>query len=351
MPWSRRAVLVAALCSGLSLASASCGGSHGGTYTTVTSSAAAAGTKGVVDPLPSWNNGATKKRILDFVSAATKEGSATFVKPEDRMATFDNDGTLWPEKPVVEGVFVLERVQQMIQKDPSLRDKQPFSSVLPADKPNIERDGKAAFLELFVATHTGMTDEVFADEARSFLATARHPKFGVPYTELAYQPMVELLGYLRQNGFSTYLCSGGDTDFMRQFAPKMYGIPSQQVIGSTVQKSFVMDNGRSALMRKPALASLNDKDQKPVNIDRQIGKRPVVAAGNVRSAGDVAMLEYGSGRSSPSLGIVITHDDAEREFAYEEPDNATRTAAREHGFLLVSMKNDWARVFGSPITR
>ncbi|AKU94535.1 hypothetical protein AKJ09_01199 [Labilithrix luteola] len=350
MAWSRRAVLVAAAASCLGLASASCGGSHGGTYTTVTAGATP-GTNGAIDPLPSWNTGPTKKRILDFVTAATNEGSASFVKLEDRMATFDNDGTLWPEKPVVEGVFVLDRAAAMVQRDPSLREKQPFSSMLPADRPNIERDGKAAFLELFVATHTGMTDEAFAEEARSFLKTARHPRFGVPYTDLAYQPMVELLRYLRQNGFTTYVCSGGDTDFMRQFTPQMYGIPPQQVIGSTVQKSFVMENGRSGLFRKSALASLNDKDQKPVNIDRQIGKRPLVAAGNVRSAGDVAMLEYSGSRPPPSLGIVITHDDAEREFAYEEPDNATRTAAREHGFLLVSMKKDWARVFGPSVTR
>jgi hypothetical protein len=298
------------------------------------------------DPLPSWNDGPVKRSLLDFVARVTRNGPE-LVPIEERIATFDNDGTLWQEKPVVEGAFVFARVGEMAKADPALREKQPFEAALEHDVATLQQEGKRALLELLFSTHAGMTDDVYKGEVRRFLATARHPRFDRPYTSLTYQPMQELLKLLRLNDFTTYICSGGDVDFMRTFSSSTYGIPSEQVIGSRFEKQLVTVDGRTALLRNAKLESLNDKGTKPDGIDRAIGKRPVFAAGNVRSGGDIEMLRYTRDRAGPSFALVVNHDDDVREFAYAEKDGATLAAARAGGFQVVSMKNDWKVIFSA----
>ncbi|HVH45572.1 MAG TPA: HAD family hydrolase [Labilithrix sp.] len=298
-----------------------------------------------IDALPSWNDGAVKRSVVDFVDRVTNDGP-DFVPFEDRIAVFDNDGTLWQEKPLAEGAFTLARLERLTEADPSLRAEEPFKSALDADVVRLHEQGAAAVLELAKKTHTGMTDKAYAADVRQFLATARHPRFGVPYTDLAYTPMLELLDLLRHRGFTTYVCSGGDTDFIRVFSTNVYGLPPERVIGSRFDKELVSIEGKTALLRTPKIESINDKDEKPVGVDRRLGKRPIFAAGNVGTGGDIAMLRYTRDRNGPSFALVIQHDDAEREAAYGEKDGATLDAARRHGFSVVSMKRDWKVVFG-----
>lgn len=310
-------------------------------------SAPASAQPSLEDPLPSWNDGPAKEAILTFVSRVTTEGSPDFLPVEERVAVFDNDGTLWPEKPLIQGIFVLERLRALAREDPSLWKRQPFQAALERDLDYFKEAGPEAAMEILALTHSGMTDEQFEAEVREFFAHARHPHFGVPYTELAYRPMVELLEYLRAHGFTTYISSGGGIDFIRVVSEQMYGIPPEQVIGSSLQKEIRVVDGEVVLWRKPALASLNDKEAKPVNIDLHIGKRPVLAVGNVRSGGDISMLEYSQGGEGPSLQLLINHDDAERESAYQEPDNASLRAAQKNGWTVVSMQRDWKQIFSS----
>ncbi|MFE8595925.1 HAD family hydrolase [Archangium violaceum] len=297
------------------------------------------------DPLPSWNEGAPKKAILDFVKRVTTPGSPDFIPAEERIATFDNDGTLWPEQPIIQGAFVLWQLQKRVAKDPSLEKKPAVKAALDGDLESLTRAGEKAVMELFAITSANLTDEQFDQEVREFFQTAKHPKLGVPYTQLAYKPMVELLEYLRANGFRTYISSGGGIDFMRAVSQQMYGIPPEQVIGSSLKKEFKDQGGRSVLWRKPEPGAVNDKETKPVNIDLHIGRRPVLAAGNERSGGDIAMLEYSQGREGPSLQLLINHDDGQREFSYQEKDNASLNAARAHGWTVVSIQKDWKTVF------
>jgi phosphoserine phosphatase len=303
---------------------------------------------GAEDPLPSWKEGRAKRAIVEFVKRTTRAGSAEFVRPEERVAVFDQDGTLWAEQPVVQGAFVLWKLRQLAERDPSLRQRQPFRAALEGDLAYFHEDPEAKVMQLVAATHAGATDEEFAEDVRAFLDTARHPKLGVPYTQLTYRPMRELLDYLRANGFETWICSGGGVDFMRVYAERAYGIPPERVIGSGLRKELARRNRRGVLLRKAEVRTVNDKAEKPVNIDVQIGKRPVFAAGNVRSGGDVAMLEYSKGRAGPSFQIVVNHDDGAREFAYAEKDGATLAAAEANGFTVVSVKDDWATVFARP---
>jgi phosphoglycolate phosphatase-like HAD superfamily hydrolase len=306
------------------------------------------------DPLPSWNDTPPKQAILDFVRRTTDPRSADFTAPVDRIATFDNDGTLWVEKPLPNEVyFTLARVKELAARDPSLAERQPFRAALAGDAAYFQQAGAKAIVELFVATHTGSSQEDFAVQVREFLARGAHPKLRRPFTSLAYRPMLELLGWLRANGFQTWICSGGDADFMRVFAHQVYGIPSQCVIGSEVKREARRDGGRLLVWRLPALDAINDKDGKPVGIDRQIGKRPLIAGGNVLSGGDIAMMEYSRGRKGPSLQLLIDHDDEQREFAYAEKDGASLNAAREHGFNVVSIRKDWRTIFettGDPVS-
>jgi phosphoglycolate phosphatase-like HAD superfamily hydrolase len=303
--------------------------------------------------LPAWREGPVRRAICDFVARATDVNGRDHVPVEDRIATFDNDGTLWPEQPVIQGAFVLARLQTLAKQDPALAERQPFKAALAGDTKTLMAAGEPALIQLFATTSANMTDDQFVAEARRFFATARHPKLGVPYTALAYQPMVELLDYLRAHGFKTYLSSGGGADFMRVVSQRMYGIPPEQVIGSRPKKQLRRAGGAAVLFRIPEVAAINDKEAKPVNIDAQIGKRPVLAAGNVRSGGDIAMLEYSEGgpvlgRRRPSLQLLINHDDADREFAYGEKDDASLAAARARGWQVVSMKRDWRIVFRPP---
>ncbi|NNC18706.1 haloacid dehalogenase-like hydrolase [Corallococcus exiguus] len=297
------------------------------------------------DPLPSWNDGPVKQSILAFVTRATTEGGPGYIPPEERIATFDNDGTLWQEKPVVQGAFLLEQVKAAVKEDASLAKRQPFKAVLEGDVALLSSMEEPQLMELFAATYGGKTPDELAREARAFFQTARHPKLGVPYTQLAYAPMLELLQYLRANGFQTWISSGGGTDFMRVVSEGTYGIPPQQVIGSSLKEKFDEGNGHPVLRREARLDHLNDKAGKPVGIEQHIGRRPVFAAGNVRSGGDIQMLQYTKEQPRPGFSLLINHDDAEREFAYQEKNGASLKAAREDGWTVVSMRQDWKRIF------
>jgi hypothetical protein len=296
------------------------------------------------DPLPSWNDGTVKQAITEFVSRITTPGSPNFVPVADRIATFDNDGTLWAEQPIVQGMFTLAKLKEMVATDPSLTQKQPFQAALAGDMAYFKQADEEAIVELLSLTHANMTQTQFEQEVQQFFKTGVYPTLKVPYTQVTYKPMVELLEYLRANGFQTWICSGGGVDFMRVVSQPLYGIPPQQVIGSHIKKEFTQKEGKFTLWRLPALGRINDKAGKPVGIDLHIGKRPVFAAGNVRSGGDIAMFTY-SQQQQPSFQLLINHDDAQREFAYQEPDNASLNAARANGWQVVSMKKDWQTVF------
>ena len=298
------------------------------------------------DPLPSWNDRAVKKSIIDFVGRVTKSGGPEFVPADQRSATFDNDGTLWAEKPLPNEVFfVVARVRALIAKDPTLKDKQPFKAVIEGDAGYFHTEVEKAVVELMAATHTGMTQEQFAEEARNFIATAKHPKLIRPFTSVAYQPMLELLAYLRANGFEIWLSSGGTIDFMRVFSQQLYGIPPDRIVGTEFKRESRMIDGTLYVFRLPQIEHFNDKEGKPVGIDRHIGKRPVFVGGNVLSGGDIAMMQYSKGRKGPSFQLLINHDDSTREFAYQEKDNFSLNAAKANGFTVVSMKSDWKMIF------
>ncbi|NVJ16051.1 HAD family phosphatase [Myxococcus sp. AM010] len=297
------------------------------------------------DALPSWNEGPVKQAILDFVTRSTTEGDAGFIPPEARIATFDNDGTLWPEQPLVQGAFMLKPLRARVKQAPSLAKRQPFKAVLEGDLSGLSSMDKSKLMKLLGETHAGMTEEVFIREVRTFFQHARHPRWSVPYNQLAYAPMLELLRFLRTNGFQTWISSGGGIDFIRVISEDTYGIPPQQVIGSHLKKTFDGGHAPSVLRREARVAHVNDKAGKPVGIDEHIGRRPVFAAGNVRSGGDIQMLQYTRRRPRPGFALLIHHDDAAREFAYEEKDGASLKAAREGGWAVVSMQRDWRRIF------
>ena len=298
-------------------------------------------------PLPSWNDHSAKQQIIGFVTAVTTKGSPKYVAPAERIATFDNDGTLWCEQPVVQGAFILYRLTKMVENDPSLKERQPFKAALENDKAYLKTEGMPAILELFSATHAGMTDEEFSAEVREFMAAAKHPKFGRGFGELTYQPMIELLEYLRSHGFKTFICSGGGIDFMRAISESLYGIPPEQVIGSSGKKVFAEGQEGWSMTRTGDLSSFNDKDVKAVNIDLHIGRRPLLAGGNIRSHGDIGMCAYSQGRKGPSLQLLVNHDDAVREFSYAEGDGGSLKAAKANGWIVVSVNKDWNVVFST----
>jgi hypothetical protein len=295
--------------------------------------------------LPSWNEGEVKTAILRFVTGVTTKGGPDFVLPEQRIATFDNDGTLWSEQPVVQGMFVMHKLGLMAKADPSLRTRQPYKAAFEHDKEYLHTEGMPAILELFATTHAGMTQSEFEADVESFFAEAKHPTLGVPLGQTIYQPMIELLDYLRANDFKTYICSGGGIDFMRLVSARLYGIPPEQVIGSSMKKHLKQVEGRWVLSRNPEVGSFNDKETKPVNIDLHTGSRPLIAVGNVRSGGDIGMLRYSQGRQGPSLQLIVNHDDEKREFAYAEEDGASLTAAKSNRWHVVSVQKDWRSIF------
>jgi hypothetical protein len=309
------------------------------------------------DPLPSWNDTATKKSIVTFVEKVTKEGSPDFVPVPERIATFDNDGTLWCEQPApVQLFFALDRVKALASQHPEWKTQEPFASLLKGDLKTALAGGDRALLELVMATHTGMTTVEFEQSVKDWIATARHPKTGRLFTEMTYQPMLELLAYLRANGFKTFIVSGGGIEFMRPWAERVYGIPPEQIIGSSVKTKFEMRDGKPVLVRLPELNFNDDKGGKPVGINEHIGRRPIAAFGN--STGDQQMLEYTQGGSGARFMLLVLHDDAAREYAYGPARGLPDTKlgaftpeldeyAKQNGWTVVSMKDDWKQVFPS----
>jgi phosphoserine phosphatase len=299
--------------------------------------------------LPSWNEGATKQSILDFVAAITREGSPDFVPPAERIATFDNDGTLWVEHPMyTQLVFVLDRVKALAPQHPEWKDTQPFKAALEGDMKTLAASGEHGLLALVLATHSGMTVNEFEKIVLDWIATARDPRFKRPYTELAYLPMIELLGFLRANGFKTFIVSGGGIEFMRPWTERVYGVPPEHVVGSSIKTKFQMRDGRPELFRTAELNFIDDNVGKPVGINEYIGRRPIAAFGN--SDGDLEMLQWTTMAGGRRLGLIVHHTDAEREYAYDRDTSFGRLdkaldAAALNKWTVVDMKNDWRRIF------
>ena len=302
------------------------------------------------DPLPSWNNGAAKKSIVNFVTRVTAQGGADFVPPAERIATFDNDGTLWTEQPVYfQLAFAFDRVKAMAPQHPEWKNQQPFKALLENDKQALAASGEKGLLEVMAATHAGMTTEEFAKAVLDWLATALHPRFNRPYTAMVYQPMLELLVYLRANGFKTFIVSGGGVEFMRPWVEKTYGIPPEQVVGSSGVVKFEMNaNGRRELMKLAKVEFVDDGPGKPVGINRFIGRRPIFAFGN--SDGDLEMLQWTVAGAGARFAGIVHHTDAEREYAYDRQSKIGKLdkaldAATTGGWTVVDMKNDWKQIF------
>jgi phosphoserine phosphatase len=306
----------------------------------------------VADPLPSWREGPAKQAVTAFVVAVTQAGGADFVAPAERIAVFDNDGTLWVEQPMyTQLAFVLDRIKALAPEHPEWKDTQPFKAAIEGDMKSLGEAGMEGLMQLLMATHAGMTSEAFEQTAADWIGTARHPRFDRPYTALVYQPMLELLDYLRSNGFKTFIVSGGGAEFMRPWAEAVYGIPPEQVIGSQIEQRFELREGKPVLVREPKVAFIDDKGGKPVGIQRHIGRRPILAFGN--SDGDLQMLQWTTGAPGRRLGLILHHTDAEREYAYDRKSHFGKLdkaldLAPANGWITVSMKDDWAQVFPSP---
>ncbi len=300
------------------------------------------------DPLPSWNDTPTKQAIVEFVGRVTKAGP-DFVAPAERIATFDNDGTLWVEQPMyVQMAFALDRVKTLAPMHPEWKNKEPFQSVLDGDMKALIESGERGLVEIIMVTHAGMTTDEFSKIVTDWLATARHPRFKRPYTELVYQPMLELLSYLRANGFKTFIVSGGGVEFMRPWTDKVYGVPPEQVIGSSIKTKFQMRDGIPTLFRLPEVNFIDDKAGKPVGINESIGRRPIAAFGN--SDGDLEMLQWTTINDGVRFGAIVHHTDAEREYAYDRKSHFGRLdvaldAAAVNRWTVIDMKKDWKVVF------
>jgi hypothetical protein len=301
------------------------------------------------DSLPSWNDGAAKQAILNFVARVTREGSPDFVPSAERIATFDNDGTLWVEHPMyTQLAFALDRVKVMAPMHPEWKHTQPFQAALEGDMKTLAASGERGIAELVMATHAGMTTEQFEKIVTDWLAATRDPRFKRTYTELAYQPMIELLVYLRANGFETFIVSGGGVEFMRPWTDRVYGVPPQQVVGSSIKTKFQMRNGRPELFRLSEMNFVDNGAGKPVGINEYIGRRPIAAFGN--SDGDLEMLQWTTMAGGARLGLLVHHTDAVREYAYDRDTPFGRLdkaldAAALNNWTVVDMKNDWKRIF------
>jgi phosphoglycolate phosphatase-like HAD superfamily hydrolase len=299
--------------------------------------------------LASWNDVASKKAIVDFVTRVTTNGSPDFVPPAQRIATFDNDGTLWAEQPVYFQVaFALDRVKALAPQHPEWKQKQPFKGVLEGDMKAVMASGEKGLLELIAETHVGNTTEEFERIVKDWAATARHPKTQRLYTEMVYQPMLEVLEYLRANGFKTFIVSGGGVDFMRPWVEQAYGIPPEQVVGSRAKLKYGLRDGQPVLLRLAEIDHVDDKAGKPVGIQQMIGRRPILAFGN--SDGDFEMLEWTTSAPGARLGLIVHHTDAEREWAYDRDSHIGQLAraldeAPTRGWVLVDMKNDWKAIY------
>jgi phosphoglycolate phosphatase-like HAD superfamily hydrolase len=301
------------------------------------------------DPLPSWNDGPVKQSILEFVAKVTQQGGPDFVPPPERIATFDNDGTLWCEQPVyIQAIFAFDRIKALAELHPEWKDTEPYKSVLAGDMQGLSAAGQKGLLEILAATHSGMTVGEFHRIVRDWMRTARHPRFHRPYDQCIYQPMHELLRYLRANGFKTFIVSGGGVDFMRPWVEPAYGIPPEQVVGSSGVVKFESKDGMPVLMKEPKVEFIDDGPGKPVGINRFIGRQPIAAFGN--SDGDYEMLRWTTAGSGPRFGLIVHHTDAKREYAYDYPSPVGQlkralAEAPERGWTVVDMKSDWNTIF------
>ncbi len=310
---------------------------------------AGAQTTSATDPLPSWNDGPVKQAIVSFVEKVATEGSPDFVPPAERIATFDNDGTLWSEQPMYfQALFVVDRVKALAPQHPEWKEKEPFASLLKRDMKSVMAAGEKGIAEMLAATHAGMTTEEFEQTVTDWITTAKHPKTGRLFTEMVFQPMLELLAYLRANGFKTFIVSGGGIEFMRPWAERAYGIPPEQIVGSSGGLKYELRNGVPVLVKLPELVLNDDKEGKPVGIQRHIGHRPIAAFGN--SDGDFQMLEWTTSGKGPRFGLIVHHTDAEREWAYDRDSHVGKLdkgldAAQTKGWTVVNMKDDWKTIF------
>jgi len=299
--------------------------------------------------LPSWNDVESKHAIIQFVNKTTQLNSPEYIPVAERIAVFDNDGTLWSEQPLYfQAIFCFDRIKALASEHPEWRTQEPFASVLRSDTASAMTGGDRSLLDMVVATHANMSTEEFHQLVNQWISTARHPKTGRLYTEMVYQPMLELLGYLRANGYKTYIVSGGGIEFMRPWVEKAYGIPPEQVIGSSIKSQFEIRDGKPILMRLPELNFINDKAGKPVGINQHIGRRPIMAFGN--SDGDLQMLQWTTAGIGPRFALYIHHTDAEREWAYDRDSHIGKLAqgldeAKTQGWTIVDMKRDWKIVY------
>ena len=301
------------------------------------------------DPLPSWTEGVAKQSILDFVQRVTTPGSKDFVPEPERVAVFDNDGTLWVEQPMYPQLaFAVDRIKTLAPQHPEWKTTQPFKAVLENDFKALAASGEKGLIQLIVASHAGMTIDEFEQIVKDWLATAKHPRYKRPYTECVYQPMLELLVYLRAEGFKTWIVSGGGIEFMRPWTEHVYGIPPEQVVGSSIKTKYEVRHGEPVLMRLPEVNFIDDKAGKPVGINQHIGRRPIAAFGN--SDGDFQMLEWTTTGSGPRFGLIVHHDDAKREYAYDRKSSIGKldrglNEAVKRGWVVVSMQRDWKFIF------
>ncbi|MEO1115085.1 MAG: HAD family hydrolase [Pseudomonadota bacterium] len=303
----------------------------------------------MADPLPSWQDGETKSRIIDFVTDVTDPGSDTYVTPADRIAVFDNDGTLWAEKPVYfQLLYALDRLKEMAAKDPSVLSSDVLKAAAEGDMDRIAKSGEEGLLEIVMVSHSGLSVPEFQADVARWIETAKHPTKDIAYTDMTYQPMLELLRYLRDEGFETYLVSGGGIHFMRAFVEAAYGVPPENVIGSAGKTRYEVVDGVPTILKDPGIAFIDDKAGKPIGIDSKIGKRPIFIGGN--SDGDFEMLEWATAGDGPSLGLIVHHTDGEREWAYDRESHVGKLVrgldeADARGWLLVDMAEDWKRVW------
>ena len=301
------------------------------------------------DPLPAWNDGSAKTVIMEFVASVTDVDGSGFVPAEERIAVFDNDGTLWSEKPVYfQLFFAIARIKALAPEHPEWKTTQPFQAVLENNMDALAKSGEHGLLELVMASHAGMTTTEFDAIVKEWIATARHPRLDRPYTDLVFQPMLELLAYLRANDFKTFIVSGGGVEFMRPWVQDVYGIPPEQVVGSSIKTEFILEDGKPVLMRLPKIDFIDDKDGKPVGIHKFIGRRPIAAFGN--SDGDLQMLQWTAAVDNPYLCVLVHHTDAEREWAYDRESHVGRLdkaleEASNAGWTVVDMKKDWNVIY------
>ena len=302
-----------------------------------------------VDLLPSWNDGKSKQSILDYVKDVTTEGNANFIPVSDRIATFDNDGTLWSEQPApFQALFTMDRVKALAPEYPEWKTTQPFQSVLENDLEKLISFGEKGLLEILMVTHTGNTAGEFEEIVNKWMATAKHPKLNKPYKELVYQPMLELLDYLRENDFKIFIVSGGGIEFMRAWTESVYGIPKEQVVGSSIKTKYEYNDGNPVIRRLPEINFIDDREGKPEGINRYIGKKPVFASGN--SDGDLQMMRWADSNSYPSFQLYLHHTDSTREWAYDREPSISQLdkgldEAKEKGWTLIDMKTDWKVVY------